>query len=385
MHAREVSNAFSHEKKNNGTAEMSQQKDEMKSILDLNLLEVEQLFAEMSELKYRAGQVLSWVYKRHVVEWADMSNLPLRLREKLLSEWAIVTSRIEKVRSSEDGTMKLLIQLSDGQEIESVFIPEKGRNTVCLSTQVGCPIRCSFCASGKGGLRRNLTSGEIVEEILHIISLLPGEAAIRNVVLMGMGEPMLNYDNVLGALRAVNAEWGFHIGARRITVSTVGVIRGIERLAKENLQVNLAISLHGPDDRTRSKIVPARKIPPVTSVVEAARNYFAETRRRVSFEYVLIDGVNSSLRQARDLGQLLKGFPCFVNLIPFNAIEGTALKPPHHRHIRAFLHELELLGIPAAVRASRGNDIAAACGQLAGEVDARRKEHRHSRVGSEAG
>ncbi len=339
----------------------------MKSILDLNLTEVEQLFADMGEPKYRAGQVFSWIYEKHVAEWEEMSNLPLKLREQLASEWAITTSHVEEVRRSKDGTIKLLIRLSDGQAIESVFIPEEGRNTICLSTQVGCPIRCSFCASGKGGLKRNLSSGEIVEEILHIFSVLPQEASIRNVVLMGMGEPMRNYDNVMRAVRAMNAGWGFQIGARRITVSTVGEVRGIQRLAKEGLQVNLAVSLHAADDRTRSRIVPGKRIASVATVVEVARSYFAETRRRVSFEYVVIDGINSSLRQARKLAQLLRGFPCFVNLIPLNSVEGISLRSPDERRTQAFLRELELMGISAAIRARRGDDVSAACGQLAGE------------------
>jgi len=346
----------------------------MKAMLDLSLAEVEKLFVEMGEPKYRARQIFSWIYDKHVVEWSDMSNLPLRLREKLASQGVITTSQIEEVRKSKDGTTKLLIRLSDGQATESVFIPEEGRNAVCLSTQVGCPMRCSFCASGKGGLKRNLTRGEILEEILHIFSVLPPGATIRNVVLMGTGEPMMNYNNVMAAVRAMNASWGFQIGARRITLSTVGVVTGIERLAKERLQVNLAISLHGPDDRTRSRIVPARRIASVTSVVEAARSYFVETRRRVSFEYVLVDEINCSVRHARTLGRLLKGFPCFVNLIPLNPVEGIGLRPPDERRIRAFLRELELVGIPAAVRARRGADISAACGQLAGEKEAKDSE-----------
>jgi 23S rRNA (adenine2503-C2)-methyltransferase len=215
-------------------------------------------------------------------------------------------------------------------------------------------------------LTRNLSSGEILEQILHIFSVLLSSETIRNVVLMGMGEPMRNYDSVMRAIQAMNAPWGFGIGARRITVSTIGDIKGIEQLARQKLQVNLAISLHGPDDQTRRKIVPAKKVSPVLSVVEAARNYFAETRRKVTFEYVLIDGINTSVRQARKLAQMLRGFPCFVNLIPLNPIDGLSLKSPDKQSTRRFLFELERLGIKAAIRASRGSDISAACGQLAG-------------------
>jgi 23S rRNA (adenine2503-C2)-methyltransferase len=350
---------------------MAEPKSVMKSILDTNLPEVEKLFAENGQPKYRASQVFSWLYEKRVVEWRSMSNLPLTLREKLASQWTILTSRIEEVRKSADGTTKLLVRLSDGRAIESVLIPEEDRNTVCLSTQVGCPVRCSFCASGRGGLKRNLSSGETLEQIFHILSLLPPDATIRNVVFMGMGEPMRNYDNVMRAVRAMNAEWGFQIGARRITLSTVGEVKGIQRLAREGLQLNLAISLHGPDDQTRNKIIPARKTASVSGIVEAAKSFFADTRRRVSFEYVLVDGINSSIPQARKLGQLLRGFPCFINLIPFNPVEGIALKPPAERRIQAFRRELERIGIPAAVRRSRGSDISAACGQLAGQVSAK--------------
>jgi 23S rRNA (adenine2503-C2)-methyltransferase len=347
-----------------------QETPQTRSILDLSLEEAEKPFAEMGEPEYRAAQVFLWVYHKHVVQWGDMSNLPLSLRDRLASDWRIMTSHVEEVRTSEDGTVKLLVRLADGHAVESVFIPDDGRSSVCLSTQVGCPIRCTFCASGKGGLKRNLSSGEILEQILHIFSALPAGAPIRNVVLMGMGEPMLNYDNVMRAVRAMNAEWGFEIGARRITISTIGVVKGIERLAKEGLQVNLAISLHGPDDVTRGKIVPAKKAARVGSLVEAARSYFAETRRRVGFEYVLIEGLNSSLQHARELGRVLRGFPCFVNLIPFNRVEHTTLRPPDRRRAHAFLSELERSGIPAAIRTARGDDISAACGQLAGEKEA---------------
>jgi 23S rRNA (adenine2503-C2)-methyltransferase len=339
----------------------------MNSILDLNLAEVEQLLTDMGQPPYRARQILSWIYGKHVLQWERMSNLPLTLRESLASQWAIMTSRTEEVQKSSDGTVKILIRLHDAHAVESVFIPEGDRSSVCLSTQVGCPVGCSFCASGKGGLKRNLTSGEILEQILHLFSVLPAEAAIRNVVLMGIGEPMRNYDNVMRAIRTMNAPWGFEIGARRITISTIGDLKGIERFSGEGLQVNLAISLHGPDDRTRAKILPARKVPPVAKLVEAAKSYFARTRRRVSFEYVLVEGINSSLPHARSLAQLLGGFPCFVNLIRLNPVEGVPLKSPDEWRVRAFLQELERLGIPAAIRARRGSDVSAACGQLAGE------------------
>ncbi len=351
---------------------MKHVKDSPNSVLNLNLAEMEQIFAEMEEPKYRGRQVFSWIFDRRVLDWKAMSDLPLKLRERLASEWAIMTSRVEKTQKSTDGTTKLLVRLHDAQCVESVLIPEGKRNTVCLSTQVGCPIGCSFCASGRGGLARNLSSGEILEQILHIFSVLPAGESIRNVVLMGMGEPMKNYDNVVRAVRAMNAPWGFGIGARRITFSTVGDIAGIERLAGENLQVNLALSLHGADDRTRGKIMPASKMTPVTALVEAARSYFADTGRKVTFEYVMVEGINCSIPQAQKLARLLRGFPCYVNLIPVNPVAGVPFKPPDNQRARAFLRELESMGVPAAIRASRGSDISAACGQLAGETKSRK-------------
>lgn len=346
---------------------MKEKNADRKSILDLNLAELEDLFAQMGLPKYRAGQVFAWIYDKRIVEWEKMTDLPFKLRERLASQWSILTSRVDEVRTSRDATTKLLIRLYDGLAVESVFIPEGERNTVCLSTQVGCPIRCSFCASGKGGLKRNLSSGEILEQILHIGSAVPAQETIRNVVLMGMGEPMRNYHNVMRAVRAMNAEWGFQVGARRITISTIGDLKGIDRLAGEGIQVNLAISLHGADDSTRAEIVPAKRIAPVESIVEAARSYFDRTRRRVSFEYVLIDGINSSIRQARKLARLLRGFPCMVNLIPMNPVDGVSLRAPEEKLVRAFLRELQSMGIPAAIRRRKGTDISAACGQLAGQ------------------
>jgi 23S rRNA (adenine2503-C2)-methyltransferase len=337
------------------------------SFLALTLAEAEQLFEETGQPKYRASQVLAWIFKKHAIRWQDMSNLPATLREQFAAEWNILTSRVETVQKSTDGTTKLLVTLHDGRAVECVRIPEEKWNTVCLSTQVGCPIGCLFCASGRGGLVRNLSAGEILEQILHIFSAIPSEETIRNVVLMGMGEPMRNYDNVLGAVRTMNAPWGFGVGARRITISTVGDIRGIERLSEENLQVNLAISLHAADDATRAKIIPGKKMPPISSVVEAARNYFAKTHRKVTFEYVLIDGVNSSVLEARKLARLLRGFPCFVNVIPLNPVQGLPYESPDRKTVREFLSQLEHSGIPAAIRGSRGGDIAAACGQLAGK------------------
>lgn len=346
-----------------------------KSFLDLTLVEGEQLFEETGQPKYRASQVFSWIFKKHVVRWEEMTNLPAPLRERLAAEWNILTSRIEIVQKSADGTTKLLVKLHDGRAVECVCIPEEKWNTVCLSTQVGCPVGCFFCASGRGGLLRNLAVHEILEQILHIFSAIPPGEAIRNVVLMGMGEPMRNYDNALRAVRSMNAPWGFGIGARRITISTVGDVRGIQRLSEENLQVNLAISLHAADDATRAKIIPGKRMPPVSSVVEAARNYFAKTHRKVTFEYVLIDGVNSSALEARKLARLLRGFPCFVNLIPLNPVQGLPYESPDKKTVREFLSQLERSGIPAAVRGSRGGDIAAACGQLAG----RRKQTANER------
>jgi len=254
--------------------------------------------------------------------------------------------------------------LSDENVIECVLLREGRKITACVSTQVGCAMACRFCASGLLGLERNLTVGEIVEQALHIKNHLRHDEHLTNIVFMGIGEPLKNYDNVVKAVRIMNAEWGLGIGARHITISTVGIIDGMRRLAQEGIQVNLAISLHAPSDITRAKIIPSNKKIGINNIVAAAREYFKTTRRDISFEYILIDGVNASKQDAESLARLLKGVQCNVNLLPVNPVEEFHLKPPLQETIEMFCKILEKHGLVVTLRKKKGDNISAACGQL---------------------
>ena len=336
---------------------------DLTAVLDLSPDELERHMQEAGAGRYRARQVLTWIYHRHVTEFERMTDLPAPLRQKLAASCTVLTSSTRDVRRSRDGTAKILLGFPDGASVETVHIPEAGSGTVCLSTQVGCAVRCVFCASGARGFTRDLSTGEILEQMLGATSL--PRRRTDHVVFMGMGEPMANLDSVLKAIRVLKSKRGFGLSARRITVSTVGVIAGMRRLAAEEPGVNLAISLHAPDDATRRKLVPGMKNVPVRRLVAAARDHSSTTGRRVSFEYVLVDGINDSAEQARDLVKRLRSFPVFVNLIPLNPVPGTRLAPPPLRRVRQFEAELRTGHIPAAVRKRRGTDIEAACGQLA--------------------
>ena len=254
--------------------------------------------------------------------------------------------------------------MHDDNIIESVLIRDRQRITACISSQVGCASACGFCASGIHGLVRNLSIGEIVEQLLHIKNSLPSGQMITNVVLMGIGEPLANYDNVLKAIRIINADWGLGIGARKITVSTIGLIKGIKRLADEGLQINLSISLHAPNDTIRNLIVPINKGTGIKNILAAAQEYFEKTGREVTFEYVLIDGVNSSVENAKELAEKLKNFQCNINVIPLNPVPEFTCKPPSEKKVKAFCAVLEEAGINANLRRKKGSGINAACGQL---------------------
>jgi len=263
-----------------------------------------------------------------------------------------------------DITEKFLIHLPDENVIECVLLREGRKITACVSTQVGCAMACRFCASGVLGLERNLTVGEIVEQALHVKNHLQHDERLTNIVFMGIGEPLKNYDNVVKAVRILNAEWGLEIGARHITVSTVGIIEGMRRLAQEGIQINLAISLHAPNDIIRSKRIPSNKKIGINNIIAAAREYFKTTRRDISFEYILIDGVNASKQDAESLARLLKGVQCNVNLLPVNPVEEFHLKPPSQETIEMFCKTLEKHGIVVTLRKRKGDNIKAACGQL---------------------
>ena len=318
--------------------------------------------AEWGEPPYRARQLFQWAYVRGAETYAAMSDVPRGLRQRLQQEWALVTCAIRTRRTGEDETTKYLIGLADGQAVEAVYMPARARRTLCVSTQVGCKFTCAFCASGKAGFVRPLATGEIVEQVL--IANRHQRARVDHLVVMGMGEPLDNYDAMLKALRILNHPAGLRIGARRMTISTVGLVPRILQLAKEEMQFELSISLHGADDATRGRIMPVNRRYPVGELLEAARAYTAQTKRIITFEYILIRGVNDRPAAARELARRLSPFPCRVNLIPLNPIADYEGERPERGDVLAFAKVLKAARVNATVRWSRGGDIDAACGQL---------------------
>ncbi|MCX7804325.1 MAG: 23S rRNA (adenine(2503)-C(2))-methyltransferase RlmN [Planctomycetota bacterium] len=326
---------------------------------------LEAFFERMGEPRYRARQVMDWVYAKAARSYAEMSNLPAALRDRLARELPLYSLKpAARAGGPSDEAEKFLFETGDGDSVEAVMIRQPGRNTACLSSQVGCPIGCAFCATGLSGFARNLREWEIVEQLVHILGLT--RQKIHNVVYMGMGEPLLNYDAVMASVRKINAPIprGLGIGARHITISTVGIVPAIERLAGEDIQVELAISLHAPDDGTRAALVPAASRYKVPEIVDAARRYFRRTGRQVTFEYVLLKDVNDSPHHARRLASLLSGFDAKVNLIPYNPVDGAPFERPGKETVERFRSILLATGVPVTVRLSKGGTIRAACGQL---------------------
>lgn len=317
----------------------------------------------LGEPAYRGTQLAKWIYEKAATDFAQMTDLPAALRTRL-NEVAIVTpNTISLTQRSRDGTVKCLLRLADGNEVECVLLPYEDRVSVCLSTQVGCAMGCRFCATAQGGYTRNLTAGEIVDQLMHLQRL--SERQISHVVLMGMGEPLLNLENAIAALRLMHDELG--ISYRRITVSTVGIVPKIYTLAEYDLPITLAISLHAPDDETRARIMPVNRKWGVDALIQAARDYFEKTRRRVTFEYLLLREVNDTPHHAEQLAKKLRGVPCLVNLIPFNYVPTPDnFQRPEVERVRRFQQILESAGIETTQRVERGHDIDAACGQLRG-------------------
>ncbi len=331
-------------------------------LLDMTPTELEAWCRDRGLEGYRAGQLLEWVYRHGAESFEAMTNLPKRLRADLAGQLAIYQSQVTARRQAEDGTDKLLLTWPDGAATECVLIPERRRQTACVSTQVGCPVGCAFCASGLAGFERNLTAGQIVEQAMRLRA--GADEEISHVVLMGIGEPLLNYEAVLSAIRTLNAPWGLAIGARRITLSTVGLPRQIRRLAREGLQINLALSLHAPTDALRRELVPMAETVPIAQIVEATRDYFDETGREVTLEYVLLGGVNDRQAQAEHLVKIARQIRCNVNLIRYNPVVGLPFRAPEPDAVTAFAGVLRRGGVNVQIRASRGGDIEAACGQL---------------------
>ena len=331
--------------------------------------ELETLLEAMGQPRYRGRQLFQWVQARRATTPEAMTSLSRPLRSLLAGHVRVDRPGLVRLQRATDGTRKYLFRLADGEEIESVLIPDDGRLTACISTQVGCPLACRFCLTGLMGMRRNLTAGEIVGQVLTLQDALDREERISNLVLMGMGEPLLNFPNVEKALRILCDELGANFSPRRITLSTAGHVPGIQRLAASNLNVNLAVSLSATTDAVRDQIMPINKRWPIAALLEACQEYPLPNRRRLTFEYVKLDGVNDSPEDARRLAKLLRGIRCKVNLIPFNATPDLPDRPSPRERVEAFQKTLHDAGLTATVRESRGRDISAACGMLRVEKD----------------
>ena len=315
--------------------------------------------------RFHANQILEWVYRRHVMNFDDMTNLPADLRRQLADNYVVLRSEVAQRQDASDGTTKLLLRWPAGGTTECVLIPSAERMTACISTQIGCPVKCAFCASGIDGLQRNLAAGEIVEQALRLAALGAGAGRrLSNVVFMGLGEPLANYDATVGALRTINHDWGLGIGARRITISTVGLPSQIRRLANEELQVTLALSLHAPTDELRQQLIPWAERVTIGDLIEAGRYYFERSGREVTLEYILLDGVNNLPLHAEQLAGISRKMRSNVNLIPYNEVPDLEFKRPSSASVSSFEAHLQRLGVNAHVRRSRGQDIDAACGQL---------------------
>ena len=328
----------------------------------MTLEELSSVLKELNQPAFRAKQVFTWLHKG-VTSCGEMTNLPQSLRDALDEKYPLLPPKVvRKQESQKDGTIKYLWMLSDGNCVETVLMRYHYGNTVCISTEVGCAMGCAFCASTLGGLVRRLEPREMLEQVMftQIDSGLP----ISHIVLMGIGEPLDNYDNVLRFLHLVNSELGMNISMRHISLSTCGLVPKIDKLAEEKLQLTLSLSLHAPNDTIRNTIMPVNKAYPVDTLLDACRRYYQKTGRRISFEYAMIDGVNDTPEAAKELIQKLKGMGAHMNLIPLNHVEESPLKPSSKQAISRFQKLLEDAGIPATVRRSLGGDIDASCGQL---------------------
>ncbi len=336
------------------------------NLKDLSQRELYEFIISLGEPKFRAAQIYKWLYSG-ITDFDEMTNIPKSLREKLSENFIISSMKIEKrFVSSLDETRRYLLKLVDGNYIESVLMKYHHGYSLCISSQVGCAMSCRFCASTKNGKVRNLTSGEIVDQVLTVQRDL-GER-ISNIVLMGVGEPLDNFENVTAFIENINNPLGLNIGQRHITLSTCGIVDKIYRLADMKPQITLAVSLHAANDKARSEIMPINKRYCIAELLKACGYYAEKTGRRLTFEYTLISGVNDFQKDARDLSLLLKGLLCHVNLIPVNSVEGTGFSPAKDKNIQEFLRILNSNGIPATVRRELGSDISAACGQLRSRI-----------------
>ncbi len=345
------------------------------NLLGLTESGLEAFFADIGEKRFRARQLLAWMHRRGVDRFDAMTDLSLTLRSRLERIAEVRLPPVIAERRSADGTVKWLFSAAAGQAVEAVFIPEPARGTLCISSQVGCALDCAFCATGAQGFNRNLTTAEIIGQVCHANRTLPrranGEPAVTNVVFMGMGEPLANYRQVVPALELLLSDRAYGLSRRRVTVSTSGLVPWIERLGQE-CNVSLAVSLHAPDDELRNRLVPINRIHPIAELLDACWRYASRHAGRfITFEYVMLGGVNDSEAQAEQLARLLVNRPAKVNLIPFNPFPGTRFRRSPPEAVAAFQDRLRRHGLVTTVRRTRGDDIDAACGQLAGKVSDR--------------
>lgn len=331
---------------------------------NLSPSELERFIASFGKEKYRSIQILRWLYQKGVHTIDEMTNLSKNFRQKLNGVSTVSTLHPLRVEEARDGTKKFLFSLEDGNQIESVLISDKKRLTLCLSTQVGCALGCQFCLTGKSGWKRDLKPSEIINQILSIRETLADRTSVTNVVLMGMGEPLANYENVLKAVELMLHPDAFKFSSRRVTLSTAGLIPEIERLAKEKIQFRLAVSLNATEEEVRSHLMPINRRYPLGKVLAVCRNFPLRPRTRITFEYVLINGINDSPQDAKRLVRILQGIPSKINLIPLNEAPEIPYKRPSEEKIMRFQEILMEAGLTAIVRASKGTDISAACGQL---------------------
>lgn len=337
------------------------------NLKNLWIEELEDFLQKLEGKKYQAKQIAKWVFQKGVSDFELMTDLSKTMRELLKDKTYVSNLKLLKAQKSKiDQTEKYLFELEDKETIETVLIKEKQRNTICISTQAGCALDCTFCATGKIGFRRNLTSGEIVDQIIQVKKLIPLQEKLDNIVMMGMGEPLLNYDNVVKAIRIITSEFGPSISAKRITLSTCGIVPQMEKLAKENLKIKLAISLNATTDQIRNKLMPINKKYPLDKLLPAVKAFAQKTKRRITFEYILIKNLNDLDEDAFRLAKLIQGIPCKINLIAYNPIAGVKFEKPDEKRIEDFKQILYPRCPAVTIRKSKGVDIMAACGQLRG-------------------
>ena len=337
----------------------------MHNIKDYTLADLSVLLASEGEPPFRAKQLFGWLYQRGITDFAQMSNVGKALRAKLAEHFTLGGLEVARVQTATDGTRKFAFRLHDGNEIESVLMPNRTHHTLCVSSQVGCAMGCDFCQTARMGLVRHLSAGEIVQQVVEAARHTDPGLFIRNVVFMGMGEPLHNYPNLARAIAILTEDHGFGFSARRLTVSTSGLVPAIRRFAAEGVRAQLAVSLNGVTDEMRARLMPVTRRWPIAEVLEACRSFPADYRHRITFEYVLLKGITDDLGNAKRLVRLLHGIRCKVNLIPYNPGPGSKYEAPNLEHCQAFQTELLERGMLATLRLSKGQDIQAACGQLA--------------------